>query len=260
MIATLAARARLPNPLILLAVAAAWLVAVLAEATGGRSVLHHDSLIHGGLPLWAALVLFLLAWQVMIAAMMLPSSLPLITLFTRISSAQPNARLAKAAFLYGYVWVWTAFGAIAFVGDIGIHAAVHAWPWLAAHSWLIPGGVLLMAGAFQFSPLKDACLKQCRNPGVFLLGRYRRGPGAAFRLGREHGLFCLGCCWALMLLSFAAGVANLAWMAVLTLIMLFEKTGARGDRGVVPIGVGLLLLGALVLAHPAWLPPLFAAA
>jgi predicted metal-binding membrane protein len=259
LIATLTARARLPNPVILVAIAAAWLVALFAEATGGRTVLHHDSLIHGGLPLWAGLVVFLLGWQVMIAAMMLPSSLPLIRLFNRISSAQPRPGLAKAAFLYGYIWVWTAFGAVAFIGDVGIHRAVDAWPWLSGHSWLIPGSVLLLAGAFQFSPLKDACLKKCRNPGVFLLSRYRRGPGEAFRLGRDHGLFCLGCCWALMLVSFAAGVANLVWMAVLTLIMVIEKTGPRGDRGVVPFGIGLLLMGVLVLAGPGWLLSLFAA-
>jgi predicted metal-binding membrane protein len=242
-----------------LVIAGAWALALVAEATGHGKALHHDALIEGGLPLWAALAIFVVAWQVMIAAMMLPSSLPLIRLFSGVSADQPQPRWVMAAFLGGYVAVSTVFGALAFMGDLGIHRTVDAWPWLAAHPWLIAGGVLMLAGAFQFSGLKDACLKQCRNPGVYLLRRYRRGVAASFRLGRDHGIFCLGCCWAIMLVSFAAGVANLAWMAVLTVIMIFEKTGRHGDRGVKPIGTGLLALGVLVLLHPTWLPPLFAA-
>jgi predicted metal-binding membrane protein len=166
----------------------------------------------------------------------------------------------KAAFLGGYVLVWTAFGALAFAFDIGVHRAVDELAWLAERPWLIGGVTLVLAGAFQFSELKDRCLKECRNPGSYMLRYYRRGVGEAFRMGRGHGLFCLGCCWALMLVAFAVGVANLAWMAALTLLMLFEKTGPRGDRGVAPIGVGLIVLGVLVLLHPAWLPPLFEAA
>ena len=115
----------------------------------------------------------------------------------------------------------------------------------------------MLAGAFQFSDLKKKCLSECRNPGAFLLKHYRRGIGEAFRMGRGHGFFCLGCCWALMLVGFAVGVANLAWMAVLTLLMLFEKTGKGGERGVAPIGFGLIALGVLVLLNPSWLPPVF---
>jgi len=258
LIAALRARTRLPHPTILLVIAGAWALAVVAEATGRGRTLHHDSLIHGGLPVWAAVAVFVVAWQVMIAAMMLPSSLPLIRLFHVVSEAQPTAGVVRAAFLGGYVLVWTGFGTIAFLGDLVIHRGVYSWPWLAARPWIIAGGVLVIAGTFQFSDLKDACLKQCRNPGAFLLQHYRRGVGQGFRLGRDHGLFCLGCCWAIMLVSFAAGVANLAWMVILTVLMVFEKTGKNGDRGVVPIGIGLFALGALVLAHPAWLPSLFA--
>lgn len=258
MITGLRARARLPHATIWVAIAAAWLLAVVAETTGQGRVLHHDALIHGGLPLWAALAVFLVAWQSMIAAMMLPSSLPLIRMYDQVVGAQDGSQRLRAIFLAGYVSVWTVFGAIAFLVDIAVHRTVHALPWLAARPWLIAGGVLLLAGAFQFSPLKDACLKQCRHPGVYLMRHYRRGAASAYRLGRDHGLFCLGCCWALMLLSFAAGVANLAWMAVLTALMVFEKTGRSGDRGVVPIGVSLAGLGLVVLAHPSWLPPVLA--
>ena len=242
------------------AIAGAWLLAIVAEATGRAGALHHDSLIEGGPPLWAALAVFLVAWQLMIAAMMLPSSLPLIRLFHRVSAAQPRPAQVRAAFLGGYALVWTGFGALGFLLDVGIHRSVDSWPWLAARSYLIAGGVLLLAGAFQFSELKDRCLQQCRAPGPYLIPRYRRGAGAALRLGAGHGLFCLGCCWALMLVAFAAGMANLAWMGALTAIMVFEKTGPRGDRGVAPIGVGLLFLGTAVLVHPGWLPGVLSSA
>ena len=258
MITALWTRTRLPNPVIFVIIAAAWGLATLAEATGNRWQLHHHNLIEGGLDPWAALGLFLVSWQFMIAAMMLPSSLPIIRLFNRISSDQPRPGAVRVAFLSGYFAVWTLFGLFALAGDMVIHRLVHASPWLASHSWYIAAGTLVGAGLFQFSPLKDACLRACRNPGAFLLAHYRRGIGNGFVLGRDHGFFCLGCCWALMLVSFAAGVANLAWMAVLTLLMVFEKTGPRGDRGVVPIGLSLIALGLLVGLNPAWLPPVVA--
>jgi predicted metal-binding membrane protein len=250
-------RPRLVRPSILFAIGAAWLLALSAEVTGRASGLHHDALIEGGLPVWAALGLFLIAWQVMIAAMMLPSSLPLISLFFHAASSQPAPARVKAAFLSGYTAVWTTFGALAFAGDAALHFVVGRWPWLAVRPWLIGGGVLVLAGAFQFSALKDKCLDECRHPGAYMLKHYRRGVGAALRMGGGHGLFCLGCCWALMLVSFAVGMASLPWMGLFTAFMVFEKTGKGGERGVVPIGIGLLALGALVLAHPPWLPALF---
>jgi predicted metal-binding membrane protein len=236
----------LPHPLLTLAIAAAWAVAVAAEASG--RTLHHDALAGSGLPSWAALGLFLLAWQLMIAAMMLPSSLPLVRLFSRAGANQPRPLRAKAAFLGGYAVVWTAFGAAAFLGDLGVHRLVERWAWLAARPALLGGAVLLLAGAFQFSSLKDRCLTVCRHPAGYLLQHYRRGAAAAFRLGAGHGVFCVGCCWALMLVAFAAGVANLWWMAALTAVMVFEKTGRGARRGVRPIGLALIGLGILMLA------------
>jgi predicted metal-binding membrane protein len=237
-------------PIVIGAIATAWAVAIAAEATGEAELLGHGALIHSRLPLVGALGVFVLAWQLMIAAMMLPSSLPLIRLFRVAAAGQARPGRAIAALLAGYGMVWTAFGVLAFGGDVGLHRLVHAWPWLAAHPQLIAGSALALAGAFQFSELKERCLTECRHPGPFLVQHYRRGAAAAFRLGRIHGMFCLGCCWALMLVGFAAGVANLWWMAALTALMAFEKTGRGGDRGVVPIGAGLILASALVLLVP----------
>jgi predicted metal-binding membrane protein len=239
------------------AIAAGWVLAIVAEATGTAGALHHDALIEGGPPFWAALLLFLLAWQAMVAAMMLPSSLPLIRLFEAASRSQGRVRRVRAAFLTGYAAVWTGFGALAFLGDDALHHTVDATPWLEARPWLMGGSVLAMAGAFQFSDLKDKCLSKCRHPAPYLLAHYRRGAAGAFRLGSGHGLFCLGCCWALMLVMFAAGVAVLWWMAALTAVMVYEKTGRYG-RAVTPVvGVTLLALAAVAFAHPPWFPTPF---
>jgi predicted metal-binding membrane protein len=115
----------------------------------------------------------------------------------------------------------------------------------------------MVAGVFQFSDLKERCLTTCRQPGPYLLARYRRGAAAGFRLGAGHGLFCLGCCWALMLVMFAAGVAMLWWMATLTAVMVYEKTGRHGAAATPFVGLALLALAALTVAHPAWLPTPF---
>jgi hypothetical protein len=190
----------------------------------------------------------------MVAAMMLPSSLPLIRLFEATSRSQEHVRRVRAAFLAGYLVLWTGFGALAFMGDVGVHRTVDRWPWLSEREWIISGAALALAGAFQFSDLKDKCLSKCRHPAPYLLGHYKRGEAGAFRLGFGHGVFCLGCCWALMLIMFATGVATLWWMAALTALMVYEKTGRHGDRIVRPAGAVLLGAAALQLAHPTWLP------
>jgi predicted metal-binding membrane protein len=203
---------------------------------------------------WLALILFLVAWQAMIASMMLPSSLPLVRLFGVATAVAPARRRAMAAFLGGYAVVWTVFGAVAFAGDALLHRLIQDNAALRSHEWAIVGGFLALAGVVQFTPLKDRCLTECRHPGAFLIRHYRRGQKGAFALGRKHGLFCLGCCWALMLVMFVAGVASLIWMGALTLLMVYEKTARRGDQAVPIAGVALLCWAALVLAHPAGLP------
>jgi predicted metal-binding membrane protein len=257
-VALLRRRRRRVPPVVVGTIAGAWVLVIAAQAAGTGASLHHDALIHGSLPFGVALALFLLAWQAMIAAMMLPTTLPLVRLFAIASRVAPRPRAAMAAFVGGYAVVWTGFAWLAFCGDAVVHSVVDSTPWLAHHQWLIAGGVLVTAGAFQFSSLKDRCLTVCRHPGAFLLRFYERGTGGGFRLGLRHGLFCLGCCWALMLLMFAAGVASLWWMAALTALMVYEKTGAVGRRAVPVAGVALVAWGALVVAHPAWLPTVLA--
>ncbi|HET7743577.1 MAG TPA: DUF2182 domain-containing protein [Gaiellaceae bacterium] len=247
------ARARVPA-VIVVAIGGAWALALAAFATGREHALHGASLTGHGPPLWGAVLLFLLAWQAMIAAMMLPSSLPLVRLFGAAAARQERPGPALAAFLGGYAVLWSVFGLLAFVGDAGIHRAVDAVPSLALRPWLLGGVALVLAGAFQFSGLKDRCLQKCRQPGPFLLAHYKRGARGGFELGARHGVFCLGCCWALMLVMFVSGVAMLWWMAALTALMVYEKVGRHGVVAARAAGVGLLASGTLLLVHPIWLP------
>jgi predicted metal-binding membrane protein len=241
----------LPRP-VLVAIAAAWAAAITAQLAGAAALVHHDSLLAGGgPPVAVAALASLLAWQVMIAAMMLPSSLPLVGLFARVSARAPHRRRAMAAFLGGYALVWSGFGLLAFGADAALHAAVNSSPWLESHDWWIGGSVLALAGAFQFTSLKDACLDKCRHPGQFIMRFYERGVGGGLRLGMRHGAFCVGCCWALMLVMFAAGVASLIWMALLTAVMIHEKTRPAGARAVPVTGVALLAAASVVLAYSA---------
>ena len=250
-----AAPARRPArvPLVVMAaIALAWAVSVAAQASGLAAYVHHDALLEHGPPFLLALGAFLVAWQLMIAAMMLPSSLPLVRLFAAASRGQRRPGTAMAAFLGGYAVVWSAFGALALGFDLGVHRAVDASGWLSEHDWLIGGSVLALAGGFQFTPLKDACLESCRAPAQFMLRHYQRGAGAGFRLGARHGAFCVGCCWALMLVMFAAGAASLVWMALLTGVMVHEKTRPMGRRAVPVTGLALLGAASIVLLNSAY--------
>ena len=246
-------RARVPAPIVV-AIGAVWALSLAASETGRERLLHQHGQVGNATPLWAATLLFVLAWQAMLVSMMLPSSLPLVRLFAAAARGQQCPGRALAAFLGGYAAVWSLFGVSAFFADVAIHRLLDASAWLAPRPWLFGGSTLMVAGAFQFSKLKDRCLQKCRLPGPFLLANYRRGMRGGFRVGWKHGLVCLGCCWALMLVMFGLGVAVLWWMAALTVLMVYEKTGRFGSALVRPAGALLLAVAVLQLAHPGWLP------
>ena len=229
------------------AIAAAWAVSAWAELSGAAVQFHHHTLYESGRPLWVSGLIVLASWQVMTAAMMLPSSLPFIRTYAAAAGSAPDFPRAFVLFLIAYFGVWSGFAVAAFSGDMGLHRLVDALPWLQAHPQLIAAGTLALAGIYQLTPLKDACLKACRNPGIYLATHYRRGAWNGLRLGLGHAAFCLGCCWALMLVMFAAGVAHLAWMGVLAAVMLVEKGFPHGDRIVVPVGIAFMALGGLAL-------------
>jgi predicted metal-binding membrane protein len=176
---------------------------------------------------WGAsdLLLVFLMWAIMMAAMMLPSATPMISMFTR--STQAQARHSKGrlttAFVGGYLAVWSGFSALVTVAQWGLLELRLVTPMMESASIWLSGGLLLAAGAFQFTSLKDNCLNKCRTPLGFLMTEWRPGLRGAFVMGLRHGAYCTGCCAMLMLLLFVLGVMNLLWIFVLTLIVLGEK-------------------------------------
>ena len=223
-------------------VAAAWLLAGLAVLTNQSELINHHYLLeesHLSLPV--ALLVFLACWQIMTVGMMLPSSMPMVNMVIHAGRQQKRPHAVPAAFLAAYAVVWTAFALVAFLGDTRIHWLVDQWPWLAANSWVIGATTFALAGVFQFTPLKKRCLTMCRSPFSFFVRYYRHGAGAAWRLGLRHGTYCLGCCWALMLVMFGIGVNSLLSMALLTGVMVIEKTYPGGQR-LSPV-IGIVLLG-----------------
>jgi predicted metal-binding membrane protein len=217
---------------------------LLGHEEGGEAGLADDYLV--------LLLVFVAGWTLMTVAMMLPTSLPLVTLFRALVRKRPDSGVLVALVVVGYLAVWTLFALLVHAGDRGIHAAVHHVAWLDDNAWTIGAGTVLLAGVYQFSSLKYRCLDKCRSPFSFVMGHWRGGRGRsdALRLGADHGLFCLGCCWSLMLVMFAVGIGNLGWMLGLAAVMAFEKNHPLGRRFSAPLGAALLAWGAiLVLVH-----------
>jgi predicted metal-binding membrane protein len=222
-------------------VALAWLaLAWWGESPYGRYLDHRSLDADGNRE--ALLALFVAGWVVMIVAMMLPTSAPLVLLFGNMVSRRADARRLLTLLLVGYLSIWTAFGLAVFVGDGLIHTLVAASPWLQAHVWLIGAATLLVAGGYQFTPLKYRCLEQCRSPLTFITSHWRGRHDAsqAFLLGVHHGMFCVGCCWSLMLIMFAVGMGSLAWMLGLGTVMAVEKNLPWGRRLAAPLGAVLV--------------------
>jgi predicted metal-binding membrane protein len=242
-------------PVLWVAIAVAWVVVVLAEATGTGALLHHHALIEGGPPLALAVPAFLLAWQVMVAGMMVPASLPAIGGFERAARKLGRPCPPLAGFMGAYLLAWTAFGLFAFSGDFVLHHVVDVTPWLAARPWLIEAGVVGLAGVYQFTPIKRRSLDACRHSITDASVTEGSAVRIGFAAGMEHAIDCLGASWALMLLMFAAGFANVWWMAALTAVMVYEARGRRGHLLATFTGAALLALALSALVGgglPAW--------
>jgi predicted metal-binding membrane protein len=191
-------------------------------------------------------------WVVMMAGMMLPSAVPILLLYAgaaRRRSGERNAAFRVYAMAAGYLLVWAAFSACATLLQWILSALLVLSPMMELTSPLLSGAFLIGAGVYQLTPLKRACLASCSAPLVFLMHRWREGAMGAFRLGVEHGLFCLGCCWALMLLLFAGGVMNLAVIGALTAFVLVEKLAPLSPGSVRLTGILLIAIGVWVLAR-----------
>ena len=192
-----------------------------------------------------------LGWVLMTVAMMLPTTLPLLNQFERMTAARPDGKLLLLLTIAGYLGIWTLFGLMAHAVDWGVHEVFAQAPSLTAYSWVVGAAVVAGAGLFQFSALKYRCLEQCRTPVSFIMSHWR-GRAArreALLLGIHHGAYCIGCCWALMLLMFVVGTASIGWMLALGALMAIEKNMPWGRHLSAPLGIALLVIAAGAVAR-----------
>src|SRR5215216_2721605 len=197
---------------------------------------------------------FLGVWIVMMAAMMFPSVSPTVALYARMARRGP--RIAPFVFASGYLATWTAAGLAAYGAfKLGDRLLGNELAWDGAGRWLA-GGTLLLAAAYELTPIKDVCLGKCRSPLGFLLSSWRSGTRGAFDMGARHGAWCVGCCWALMASLFALGAMSLAWMALVAALIALEKTLPWGRPVTLATALVLLVLGIVLIASPDALPGL----
>ncbi len=223
-----------------------YLFIVAAEMSGGMPGDMSDMAMASLMP-WNTIdfALMFVMWAVMMVAMMIPSAAPMILLFAAIKRRGADAGrpvVSTGIFAAGYILIWTVFSAAATVAQWALEQAALLSSMMVSVSPYLGGGLLIAAGAYQMTPLKQVCLKHCRSPAHFLSAHWRKGPGGALRMGLEHGAFCLGCCWVLMGLLFVGGVMNLLWIAVIAGFVLLEKVVPRG------VLVGRVTGGLLILA------------
>lgn len=191
------------------------------------------------------LLLFVAGWTLMTVAMMLPTILPLLSMFYVVTRSKPNRGILIYLLLMGYLGAWTAFGIVAHLGDWLIHKTVDLSPWLQERSWLLGSVIILIAGVYQFTPLKYRCLEKCRSPLSFISENWKtqNSRWQSLKLGFVHGKFCIGCCWSLMLLMFVMGTGNLGWMVMLGGVMAVEKNVSWGRKISMPFGLVLIAWG-----------------
>ena len=196
-------------------------------------------------------VLTLAMWSAMMTVMMLPSAVPMLLFYDSIAQKRGAGATAvgpTALFGFGYLVVWLGFSVGALLLQYGLDSASLLSPTMQTTSVALAGAILVAAGVYQWTPLKQACLRQCRSPLDFVMTHWRAGNGGAFAMGLRHGAFCLGCCWVLMLLLFVGGVMNFAWIAGIALFVLVEKLAPAGHWIGKAAGVVFIAWGGAVLA------------
>jgi len=196
----------------------------------------------------AEFLLTLVMWVVMMVGMMTPSATPMLLLYARVgrhANADGKIFAATGWFAAGYLLAWTAFAAVASLAQALLIETALITPMLALRSNLIGGAVLIAVGLYQWTPLKHACLAQCQAPLAFILrhGGFKPDASGALVFGLKHGLYCLGCCWAVMALLFVGGVMNPLWIALLAIWVLLEKIVPAGPLMARGLGLGLIVGG-----------------
>jgi predicted metal-binding membrane protein len=247
--------------LVLTALAWAYLLWLVTAAAGPASPMPGMDMammnMAAAKPWGAAGFLFTFAmWAVMMIGMMTPSAAPMILIYARVGrQARAEGKLFAATgwFAAGYLLAWSGFAALASLAQAGLAAAALITPGLAAGSTVFAALLLIAAGLYQWSPFKDSCLSQCQAPLAFLFrhGGFRRDSPGALSLGLRHGLYCIGCCWALMMLLFVAGVMNVLWIAALSILVLLEKIVPFRRFMLRALGLVLIAAGAIFLYRTA---------
>jgi predicted metal-binding membrane protein len=239
------------RPLVVLLVALsalAWLALWWwGQSPYSRYLDHHNlDAVTGNLGL---MPLFVAGWVVMTIAMMLPTSLPLIALFDTLTRRRLDHIRLVGLLVGGYLAAWTLFGVVIYTSDYVLHQIMGHVHELEDNAWVLGALALILAGIYQFTPLKHLCLDKCRSPLSFITAHWQgqHETRQAFTLGVHHGLFCVGCCWSLMLLMFAIGAGSLGWMLALGAVMAVEKNVSWGQQLSKPLGMLLLIGGVVVL-------------
>jgi predicted metal-binding membrane protein len=229
--------------------AGGWGALLLWNASPHARFLDHDGLAEATLGHGTRLAVFLVGWVLMLLAMMLPSTYPMMVALQRVVAGRPRPGTRLAALVGGYLAVWAAVGWAAFAADLLLHGLQARLFGDALHGEATMAVVLCVAGGYQLSGSKDRCLQQCRSPRALVLAHWRgqRPLREALELGWRHGRTCVACCWALMLVMFAVGHGNLGWMLLLGGVMTAEKVLPWGRRLSVPTGLALLAAGTALL-------------
>src|SRR5215471_4339577 len=210
-----------------------------------------------GLTMGMSVLLFMTVWIVMMVAMMFPTAAPMILMFSKISQSRrkpEHSFIPTWVFVSAYLLIWSLCGVMAYSLAVLIEQLAAQSMWLIENAARLGGVVLVVAGLYQLSPLKDICLSKCRTPFQFILSSWHDGYGGAFRMGLEHGAYCLGCCWLLFVILFPIGIMNLSVMASLTALIFAEKALPIGRQISKLAGGGLIVYGGIVLFLPAALP------
>jgi predicted metal-binding membrane protein len=195
--------------------------------------------------------LFIATWVAMMVAMMFPAAAPMVLMYGRMRRSDPTS---VTLFTGSYITLWFVFGAVAYLMSAGVEDAASRSEWVAMNWGRAGGGLLVLAGLYQLSPLKDVCLRHCRSPLAFVMTHWRDGRAGAIRMGLNHGLYCMGCCWLLFLILIPLGVMNVAAMAAVALLVFVEKVLPWGKPASFAAGVLLVAAGIAVTIHPALLP------
>ncbi len=239
-------------PILVLLSVVAWLVTVYYSHTMNSQMSMQMPMATEQRPLVLEGFLFLAMWTVMMIAMMFPAVAPMVLIFSTVHDKRKSNQgfVPTWVFVAGYLLVWTFFGVFAYFGDLSIRHLAMSFPKLHTYSPLIGGAVLIAAGLYQLTPLKNVCLTHCRSPLHFIMHKWKEGYLGSFLMGIDHGTYCLGCCWGLMLVLFVVGIMNLAWMGILTLVIFIEKISKHGVIISKLVGGLLVLLGLVMAIEP----------